>query len=89
MLNSLSEHQTVELINESGSLTDNLLYRLCRDNTGNWLFISHGREPYNRDIYSSQEVHIRIIGEWQVTLYDTETGKKHLIPQKKRTDTPK
>ena len=81
ILEALESVRLVELRNETGALTDNLLYNLRQDRQGRWLFIAHGTEPYNKDISRYQDLRIRMEGCWKATLYDTMTGTTEEIDQ--------
>jgi len=82
LLDALETVRMVELRNETGALTDNLLYNLRQDGDGRWLFIAHGTEPYNKDISKYQDLRIRVAGCWKVTLYNTMTGETEEIDHK-------
>ena len=75
VLGTLEEDRLVELRDEKGMLTENLLYQLRADGDERWLFIAHGKEPYNKDVSRFQNVRIRVRGAYRVVLYDTMTGE--------------
>lgn len=79
MLQAMEPVRVVEIRNETGALTDNLLHQLRQDGEGRWLFVAHGKEPYNKDISRFQDLRIRVEGDWKVTLYNTMTGKTEEI----------
>ncbi|MBQ8610108.1 MAG: hypothetical protein IJ412_00230 [Oscillospiraceae bacterium] len=79
VLDAVEAGRVVDIRNQTGSLTDNLLYQLRADGDGQWLFIAHGKEPYNKDISRYQDLRIRITGEWAPTVYNTLTGEKETI----------
>ena len=79
ILSALSEDRLVELRNETGMLTENLLYQLRADGPDRWLFIAHGKEPYSKDVSRLQDVLIRVSGSWNAMLYDTMTGETATI----------
>lgn len=70
----------VELRLEDGSRPADLLYQLRQDGEGRWLFLSRGRTPADKDSVASQAVTIRLTGNWQPTVYDTQTGETRSIP---------
>ncbi|MBQ8231416.1 MAG: hypothetical protein IJZ34_05765 [Lachnospiraceae bacterium] len=74
ILNAMEPVRMVEIRNQTGALTDNLLYQMRQDGEGRWLFIAHGKEPYNKNISTSQDLRIRVAGNWKVTLYNTMNG---------------
>lgn len=75
VLNALEAVRVVEMRNQTGALTDNLLYQMRQDAEGCWLFIAHGKEPYNKNISLCQKLKIRVAGSWKATLYNTMNGE--------------
>ena len=75
VLDALREVRTVEIRNQSGALTEDLLYQLRQDGDGRWLFIAHGAEPYNMDVCRFQDLRIRLDGQWIPRMYNTLTGE--------------
>ncbi|MCQ2446603.1 MAG: hypothetical protein MJ141_06970, partial [Clostridia bacterium] len=75
LLTALEPERELEIRSANGALTENLLTRMRKDNTGKWLFVANGRKPQNPDIPVAQEVNIRLYGEYKVTLYDSITGE--------------
>ena len=80
VLKELQPDRLVELRDKNGILTENLLYQLRADGPDRWLFIVHGKEPYNKDISRNQNIRIRIRGCWNADIYDTMTGETVSIP---------
>ena len=80
LLKTLAPYRTVELRNASGALSDDLLYNMRQDGDVRWLFVARGREPYNKDICTVNEIFVTITGEYKVTLYNTLTGEIEKIP---------
>ena len=74
VLNALEPVRMVEILDHTGMRTENLIHQLRQDGEDRWLFVSHSRLPYNPDVPAYQDVHIRLAGEWDVTLYDTLSG---------------
>ena len=81
VLDAVEEVRLVELRNETGALTTNLLHQLRVDGDGRWLFIAHGAEPRNKHISEKQDVTIRVKGAWKVTIYNTMTGEQEEVKQ--------
>ena len=75
VLDALREVRTVEIRDQSGALTENLIYQLRQDGDGRWLFIAHGAEPYNMDVCRFQDLRIRLDGQWITKVYNTLTGE--------------
>ncbi|MBR6680581.1 MAG: hypothetical protein IKL59_04900 [Clostridia bacterium] len=75
LLEALQDDRTIEIRNFNGSLTDNLIHQIRRDENGMWLFISHCTEPYNKDVAKLQGIHIYVNGKFKPQLWDTLTGE--------------
>ena len=75
VLEAMEPVRLVDIRNQTGSHTENLLYQLRQDGEGRWLFLAHGKEPYNKDISRCQDLRIRLRGEWKPTVYNTLTGE--------------
>lgn len=74
VLEALRPVRMVELRNQNGTRTGNLLHQLRRDGDGLWLFIAHSQLPYNPDVATRQEITITVPGCYAVRVYDTQTG---------------
>ncbi|MBR6684275.1 MAG: hypothetical protein IKL38_08015 [Firmicutes bacterium] len=74
VLQAAEAGRVVEIRNQTGSLTKNLLYQMRQDGDGRWLFICNAKEPYNKDVARYQDLRIRVAGGWKPTLYQTMDG---------------
>ena len=81
VLDAVEKVRLVELRNETGAMTTNLLHQLRKDGDGRWLFVAHGAEPRNKHISEKQNVTIRVKGAWKVTIYNTMTGETEVAEQ--------
>ncbi|MBQ1217606.1 MAG: hypothetical protein IIX85_06575, partial [Clostridia bacterium] len=72
---ALEGARVISIKDQTGKRTSNLLHQIRNDGDGTWVFIAHGVEPYSKDISTAQHLRIKIKGEWNVTLYDTLSGK--------------
>ena len=81
LLKTLEPFRTIEIRNETGAITENLLYQMRQDKEGQWLFVAHGKEPYNKDISRYQDLKIRVRGTWKAVVYNTLTGEREGIRQ--------
>ncbi len=77
LLKALQPVRALEARDESGNYTSNLLYQLRSDNNGLWLFVAHGKEPYNKDVCAHSEVRLTIYGDFCPECYDTSTGEHY------------
>ncbi len=75
LLTALDDVRTVTIRYKNGSLSDNFMYQMRRDNDGEWLFVAHCCNPYNKDVFRYDDVRITLKGEHKVTLYDTLNGE--------------
>ncbi len=72
---ALAPYRDLTMKNGDGTDADNLLYQMRKDGDSQWLFIANGKPVLNKDVPHRQDLRIQIAGEWDVTLYDTLTGK--------------
>ena len=86
VLDAVEEVRLVELRNETGAMTTNLLHQLRKDGDGRWLFIAHGAEPRNKHISEKQDVTIRVKGAWKALVYNTMTGEQECAKQSLKGD---
>ena len=79
LLSALSEGRKIEIKNENGVPTDNLIYNLRDDNGCKWLFIAHAKELKkihpDDSIFCAQKILIKVKGEFTPSLYDTVSGE--------------
>jgi hypothetical protein len=64
---------------ENGNRTSNMFYQLRQDGADQWLFLSHVNKPENEHITYTEELNIKIKGEYQPVVYDTMTGEIYKI----------
>lgn len=82
ILEALKAERIIEMRDQTGALTNNLLYQLREDGNGRWLFVAHGKEPYNKNISNYQDLRVQMKGKWKVTLYNTQNGEVEDIEQR-------
>ncbi len=89
LLQALGPWREIDLREENGKRTRNLLARLREEGDGRWLFIAQayrGMEGRAENIWSWRAEHapqglrIRIRGSWRVSLCDTMTGEISPLP---------
>lgn len=81
ILSALEDVRLVDIRNDRGARTGNLLYQLRKDGEDRWLFIAHSHAPYNRDVPGAQWIQIRLNGHYDVLKYDTQTG--NILPMER------
>ena len=74
LVSALDDVREIELRRADGAYTDDLLYQMRQDGNDRWVFICKGKFPYNKDISKKYKLRIKIKGEWNARLYDTQTG---------------
>ncbi|MBR6728299.1 MAG: hypothetical protein IKM08_08920, partial [Clostridia bacterium] len=74
LLDALEPYRSIEIRNNNGALSDNLLYQLRRDGEDRWLFVAMAKEPYNHDISKKQKIRIEVRGHFRAELYNTMDG---------------
>lgn len=79
ILDALNDLREIEIFDASGKRSDKYLYQLRRDEKRSWLFITHVKRPYNKDVSQYEKVRIRIRGTGFVKIWDTLTGKQERI----------
>ncbi len=87
LLTELAPYRTVEIRNNDGVLSPNLIYQMREDTSCRWLFVAQGKQPYNKDISKRQGVQIKINGSYAVSLYNTLDGSISELPAKIRNGT--
>ncbi len=80
LMDALLTVRTIDVHNQDGVRTNNLLYQMRNDNDRKWLFLAHCRPMENPDIPQCEELTIQVLGTFRPILYDTMTGKTKAIP---------
>lgn len=75
LLEALNEYRTVTIKKVDGKLTKNLIYQLREDNTCDYLFIAHSKEPYNKDCVNYEDIAIELPGSKKVSVMNTLNGE--------------
>jgi len=74
VLAALDAYRDISAWRGNGSSADWLIYQLRQDGPDRWLFICNGTRPANKDLPHSEEITIRIKGQYQPVLYNTIDG---------------
>lgn len=83
LLKCLEPWRDVDVLLDSGGRADNLVYQMRQDEDGKWLFLAHGYEKVRDTFWSMvdcedypyvENIHLRIQGEYDLTVYDALTG---------------
>lgn len=85
VLKSVEQVRFIEIRNKQGLLTNDILHQLRQDETGQWLFLAHGKEPRNKDISGYQDLTIRLNDRLKASIYNTITAEiesiEHYVEQ--------
>lgn len=76
LLNALAEERIIDIRENDGSRTENMLYQLREDNDCKWLFAAHmAEEKESKNIPIAHKRKIIIKGEYTPVLYNTLNGE--------------
>ena len=75
IFSALAENAEIEILNENGKATENLVYQLRQDKDCRWLFVAHAKLPACIDTVKPETLHIKVKGEFSPELYDTITAE--------------
>ena len=75
ILSVLEDSRILDIREQNGQRSKNLIHQLRRDGDDRWLFLAHGIKPADKDIPDPQSIRLTIDGCWYVTQYDTLTGQ--------------
>ncbi|MBQ7901394.1 MAG: hypothetical protein IJ365_05460, partial [Clostridia bacterium] len=70
----LDSSRDVVIKDESGSITDSLLYTMRQDGEDRWLFVAHSEKPQLAHTVNPQKINIAVAGMYKPVLYDTLSG---------------
>lgn len=74
ILECLKSERFVEIKNDDGHASNNLIYQLRDDGDTKWLMIAHAKKPAINDNVNPQHTRITLFGEYKPILYNTLTG---------------
>ncbi len=89
LLGALEKERDIRIVDRSGKSSDELIYNMRRDGDEKWLFIAHAVEPRTVEDfaiadYKARKYIISVKGDFDVTYYDTLTGKAAPVCTKKK-----
>ena len=88
ILSALDGVRFVDIRDDKGMRTTNLLHQVRAEGDTRYVFLCHGEKPENHDVCPREEIVLRIRGEWKVRRMDTATGEiapLHVAYEKGRT----
>lgn len=74
LLKELEPYRDLDIRNEQGIRTDNIIHQLRRDKEDKWLFLAHVNKMDNPDIPVQENLTITVKGIWKIVIYDAVTG---------------
>lgn len=75
LMEALKDVRLIDIRNQDGTRTENLLHQLREDHGDLWLFVAHSVPPVNKDTVEGQPIRITLKGEYAAKVYDTQTGE--------------
>lgn len=88
ILAALDGVRFVDIRDDKGMRTTNLLHQVRAEGDTRYVFLCHGEKPENPDVCPREDIVLRIRGEWKVRRMDTATGEiapLHVAYEKGRT----
>ena len=88
ILSALDGVRFVDIRDDKGMRTTNLLHQVRAEGDNRYVFLCHGEKPENSDVCPREDIVLRIRGEWKVRRMDTATGEiapLHVAYEKGRT----
>ena len=88
ILAALDGVRFVDIRDDKGMRTTNLLHQVRAEGDTRYVFLCHGEKPENPDVCPRENIVLRIRGEWKVRRMDTATGEiapLHVAYEKGRT----
>ncbi len=82
LYNALSNYRTIEIRDNYGYLSNNLIYGLRNDGNGKNLFICHVNDAFRGSVDKKETYTVTINGEFKPILMDTQTGESKEIAAK-------
>lgn len=88
ILAALDGVRFVDIRDDKGMRTTNLLHQVRAEGDTRYVFLCHGEKPENPDVCPREDIVLRICGEWKARRMDTATGEiapLHVAYEKGRT----
>ena len=88
ILSALDGVRFVDIRDDKGMRTTNLLHQVRAEGDTRYVFLCHGEKPENPDVCPREDIVLCIRGEWKVRRMDTATGEiapLHVAYEKGRT----
>lgn len=82
LLDVLEENRSIEVRNQNGVLTKNIIYQLREEENNHYLFLAHVNKMNNPDLPEKERLTITIQGEYEVTCYQPLDGTKEKLSAK-------
>ncbi len=75
ILSALEGERDLEILDDYGNGTRDILYQLREEDGVRWLFLCHADKPEDPDSASGRTLTVRLKGRWKLTEYDTVSGR--------------
>ena len=73
---ALAPWRTLDIRDQTGQRSGNLLYQMRKEEDRKWLFVAHSEKPENPDLVQQEILTFRVRGHYQVEKYDPLSGTK-------------
>jgi len=84
VLEALEPSRQVAIRARDGRLSDRYLCQLREDGAERWLFVAHADHPANQDLSGVETISVKIRGDWDIALCDTQNGAVGRLEAKRR-----
>ncbi len=80
LLKELDDYRLLDIRDDRGNRTENIIYQMRQEGEDCWLFLSHVMKAKNPDIPIPEKLTISIEGIWRPVCYDALTGEIKSVP---------
>lgn len=74
VLRVLEENRVLEILDNQGKRTKNLIYQMREEGEERWLFVSHSEKPENPDLAGEEILYFSVHGIYEVEKYEPLSG---------------
>lgn len=76
VLEALEENRVLEVLDDQGKRTQNLIYQMREEGEESWLFVAHSEKPENPDLAGEEILHFSVSGIYEVEKYEPLSGSR-------------
>lgn len=82
ILEALEPYRSLDIRDDAGKRSANLLYQMREEGTERWLFVAHCEKPENPDLAEAEALYFTVPGNFGVEKYDALSGSVKRHPAK-------